>query len=325
MLLLLSVFCTSLLVSQQEERAFVSWMRDTSRFYSGEEYHFRLGIFLANLRYIQEHNSHKPGFRLGLTSLAALTPSEYASLQGVNRHITPNDRPVISKKAENDDIPDSYDWREKGVVNEIKDQGACGSCWAFSVIQCMESYDAIQTGKLLRYSEQCLIDCAHPSAGCYGGVPVYTMEYIIANMSHHVNLESDYPYIAAKSTCKFDLYPKVGNIPSWHPLPAPEHSEIELARQLIKYGPPSACLNAQQASFQLYTSGIYQDWNCNPLVLTHAVGIVGYGSGYDEGGYYLDYWILRNTFGKSWGESGYMRFLRNKNHCGIAYDVAFIP
>ena len=132
---------------QHEEKSFLSWMRSTNQFYTGDEYKLRFGIFIANSRFVKEFNSaHK--FKVSLNKFAACTPAEYKAHFGLHLARTKRIQPKFSKKT----TADSVDWRDKGVVNEIKDQGQCQSNYAFSLIQSMESIDAIKTGTLQIFS-----------------------------------------------------------------------------------------------------------------------------------------------------------------------------
>lgn len=148
-----------------EERSFLGWMRETGNVFTGDEYHFRFGIWMTNKRIVQSHNAANLGFTLALNKFAHFTPSEYKALLG-NRIGRKNIKqtPKGTKIAE-----DSIDWRTKGVVNPIKDQGPCGSCWAFSAIQVVESQVAITKNTLYSLSEQNILDCDTQCAGCNGG------------------------------------------------------------------------------------------------------------------------------------------------------------
>ena len=294
-----------------EEKAFVSWMRSTNNLFTGPEYHFRLGVFLANARYVECHN-RKASFRVSLNKFAALTGTEYRSLLG--RRPVRSARtaaPVLRSAA-----PESKDWREAGVVNAVKDQGQCGSCWAFGTIQACESAYAIKNGKLFSCSEQNLVDCAHGwCSGCGGGLESDALEYIIHAQLGFLNEESEYPYTAVEGPyCKFDYTKGVNQIESYQ---SGKQDDEEYLRDMVgTIGVADVAIDASQYSFQLYTSGIYDEPACSTYLLNHAVGCVGYGS---EGG--VDYWIVRNSWGPGWGENGYIRMSRNKeNQCGIAAE-----
>lgn len=295
-------------IHAHEEKAFVSWMRETNNIFTGDEYHFRLGIFLTNKRYIQEHNRADNGFKVGLNHLAHLTPSEYKTLLGYRPRTTKKNPIKLTNVAK-----DSVDWRTKGIVNEIKNQAHCGSCWAFSAIQCCESRWAQAGNKLLIFSEQNIVDCVEACAGCNGGEPFAAINHVIRNQAGKFNLESDYPYTAVDGSCKFDGTKSVGLTRGYDDI---QEVEDEL-QKAVSQGVVSVCIDASQQSFHLYKSGVYYEPACSSWDLDHAVGCVGYGT---EGS--SAYWIVRNSWGTVWGEEGYIRMARNRdNNCGIASEV----
>ena len=314
MFVLLASLASCAYYLQHEEKAFLNWMRSTNQFFTGEEYNTRLGIFLSNSRLIKEHNSRNDKkFTVSLNKFAALTPEEYKSLLGFNIDMKKRVAVKINRRSN----ADSLDWREKGVVNEIKDQAQCGSCWAFSSIQAVESANAISTGTLQRYSEQNLVDCVTGCSGCDGGLMTIAYDHVIANQNGKFNLESDYKYQAAEGTCKFAQYSQVGSISKY--INIVENDEDDLAAKLESYGPVAVAIDASKWSFQLYSGGIYDEPACSSFSLDHAVGCVGFGIENRT-----KYWIVRNSWGTSWGEQGYIRMLWKDNQCGIA-SAACIP
>lgn len=302
-----------MLIQTHEEKSFLGWMRETGNMFTGDEYQFRLGIWLNNKRLVQSHNAANLGFTLALNKLAHLSPSEYKSMLGYRP--TKVQKKFFSSKTVADA---AIDWRDKGVVNAIQDQGSCGSCWAFSAIQAQESRYAIVYGNLQKLSEQNLVDCVNECYGCGGGEMYIALEYAISNQGGKFMLESDYPYTAKDGTCKFDSSKGVSKITGieW----ADTGNEASLARIISSYGPASVGIDASLYSFHLYSGGIYSDPGCSIWSLDHGVGCVGYGS---EGS--TNYWIIRNSLGTTWGEKGYMRMAKDKeNMCGIATE-AIVP
>jgi cathepsin L len=297
-----------------EEKSFLSWMRTTNQFYTGDEYQVRFGIWLSNSRFVREHNAAGKSFKVSMNKLACMTPAEYRVLLGVRGGVVKAPITETVKSVTAADV----DWRTKGVVNPIKDQGQCGSCWAFSAIQGAESADAIKTGKLQSFSESNLVDCVDTCFGCEGGWPSDAYDYVIGTQGGKFNLESDYPYVPVTGTCKFDASKGVGSISSI--LNVQSGSEDDLTDKCKTVGPVSVCIDAGHASFQMYMSGIYDEPDCSTSSLDHAVGCLGYGT---DGG--VTYWIVRNSWGTVWGEQGYIRMSRYKqNQCGIATQ-ACIP
>lgn len=311
MLLYLISFSFSALIAPHEEKSFLSWMRNSNQLYIGDEYYFRLGIYLANSRLVHEFNSGRKSFKLALNKFACYTPAEYKTLLG--RRQSPNkSRQSIIIKSKGDE-PVSIDWREKGVVNEIKDQGQCGSCWAFGTVQACESAYAISHGKLYSCSDQEILDCCEYCSGCDGGVECVTLDYIIRLQDGLLMSEEDYPYKFVQTRCAFDKTKGINKITGY--INGVKGDENAL-KKLVSQGVCDIGIDASKFSFQLYSGGIYDEPSCSSTALDHAVGLVGYGSMNDN-----DYWIVRNSWGASWGEKGYIRMSRNKNNqCGVATD-----
>lgn len=315
MISLLTTLASCAYYLQHEEKSFVSWMRSTNQYYTGDEYKLRLGIFITNSRLVKEHNSANKKFKVSLNKFAAYTPEEYKSILGFRMNIRKQSNTRPSRKVN----IDKFDWRDKGVVNSIKDQGQCGSCWAFSVIQAAESAYALSTGKLYSFSEQNLVDCATIVDFCYGcdgGFMTGAFDHVIKRQNHSLVLESDYPYTGVDGDCQFDDVTHTGTISSY--VNIQEGSEDDLEAK-VQIGPVAVAIDASNWSFQLYSSGIYDEPNCISSKIDHGVGCIGYGS--EDG---TKYWIVRNSWGTSWGENGYIRMLWKDNQCGIA-TMASIP
>lgn len=303
-------------MGQTEECQFLQWMRLNNKLYTGEEYHFRLGIFISNLRYCREFNQRNGlTFRVGINIFSCYTPSEYKTLLGtefLKRNIK------YTKIPNTKSAPDSFDWRDKGVVNPIRNQGDCGSCWAFSTISTSESAYTITTGNLLHFSEQNLVDCS-PGFGCRSGWTYIAMDYILNSQNGTFNTEDQYPYTATDGQCSFDASKSVGKVTEY--VYAQKDDENDLKEKIASIGVASISIHSGNQAFMLYSGGILDDEDCTGdfARIDHAVAAVGYGS---ENG--VDFWIVRNSWGESWGENGYVRMVRNKgNRCFIATQ-AFI-
>lgn len=292
-----------------EERSFLNWMRSNNQYFVGDEYNFRLGLYVARSRYVQEFNKI-PGntFKVGLNKFSCYTPAEMSTLLG--NHMSPSED-TKKTKISSFKAPDSLDWRDKNVVNPIKDQAQCGSCWAFSAICTCESAYALKTGNLLSFSEQNLVDCDSSCYGCSGGLPSNAINYLVKSQGGQFNSEDDYPYKAVDQSCAFLKDKAIGKVTNYHSVFF--HSEFDLLNKVAEYGVTSVAIDASLTSFHSYASGIYQDSSCSSWFLDHAVACVGYGA---ENG--TKYWIVRNSWGTSWGEEGYFRLLRGSNMCGIA-------
>lgn len=286
-------------------------MRDTNHMFIGDEYHFRLGIYLNAKRFVEEHNRRNT-FKVGLNNLAHLTETEYKILQGYKKpkSIITTEH-LRSTKA---NPPDSIDWRTKGVVNQVKDQGQCGSCWAFSTVQAQESQWAMHNNELLVLSEQQLVDCVKDCYGCDGGYPGYAMTWVKLFEHGMFTLEKDYPYEAVQGTCRFNKEKGVTKIKTHK---SGSKNEEELKAEVAEYGVYSIVIDSTPYDFQLYKSGIYQSVVCSDIHLTHAVGLVGYGTENS-----VDFWIVRNSWSDQWGENGYIRIRRNyHNMCGVSAEA----
>lgn len=270
----------------------------------------RFSIFNDNLRKIEKHNAlYEKGlvsYKKGINKFSDLSLEEFRATLNLRIH----EKPVlntINHIRTGLAIPDSVDWRDDGQVSEVKDQGHCSSCWAFSVTGSTEAAYKRKTGKIISLSEQQLVDCTTKmNSGCAGGYIAETFRYVY---SMGLESESDYPYNGTDSSCKFDAS-KVVTWVSGHTSIAAE-DEDALLDAVANVGPVAVEMNASHLSD--YSSGIFQDESCPPHALNHAVLIVGYGS--DNG---QDYWIVKNSWGSDWGESGYFKIVRGVNECGIA-------
>jgi cathepsin L len=298
-----------------EEKSFITYMRTHNLLYTGSEYQLRLGIYLANARYVREFNRGDHSFTVGLNHLAILTPAEYATLLGSTpRHQSGTATPKRARVA----APDSWDWRTQGVVQVVKDQAQCGSCWAFAAIAAAECNIAIHETILYSLSEQNLVDCVTACSGCNGGLAADAYSYVVLHQGGHFNTEAKYPYTARDGTCAYDQPSWVGTIAGYIPIDI--GSESALLDEVYTTGPAAVSIDASQNSFQLYSGGIYDEPKCRNDWHDHGVCVVGYGT---EG--VNAYWIVKKSWGAEWGEQGYIRMSRNKNdQCAIAYN-AVVP
>uniref|UniRef100_A0AAZ3NVF8 Pro-cathepsin H n=1 Tax=Oncorhynchus tshawytscha TaxID=74940 RepID=A0AAZ3NVF8_ONCTS len=271
-----------------------------------------LQIFIENKRRIDYHNEGNHKFTMGLNQFSDLTFAEFRKsfllTEPQNCSATKG-----SHVSSNGPYPESVDWRKKGhYVTAVKNQGPCGSCWTFSTTGCLESVTAIATGKLLQLSEQQLVDCAQAfnNHGCNGGLPSQAFEYIKYNKG--IMTEEDYPYTAHDDTCKFKtelaaaFVKDVVNIT--------KYDEMGMLDAVARFNPVSLAYEVT-SDFMHYDGGVYTSMECHNTTDTvnHAVLAVGYG---EEKG--TPYWIVKNSWGSSWGMKGYFFIERGKNMCGLA-------
>ncbi|OHT10066.1 Crustapain [Tritrichomonas foetus] len=304
---------TNSLSLQEQEKSFIKWMRKTNQYFNKDDYHIRLGLFLANSQLVEESN-HLSGrqFKIDMNRFACYTPAEYKQLLGakLNERTQQVRSKIIVTRYLNSA---SIDWRDRGVVGSIRDQGNCGSCWAFSACQAMESVYAIRYGELPEFSPKNLVDCNTRGYGCDGSMPCTAIDWVTEMQNGKIMLEKDYPYVPVQSTCLFDETKAKGTFNYY--LISNFDDEDQLASNVESHGPMSVCIDASTTNFRLYSSGIFYDETCRSDYINHAVGCVGFG---DVDG--AEYWILKNSWGADWGENGYIRLARNKgNHCAIAY------
>uniref|UniRef100_A0A0D9WAD6 Oryzain alpha chain n=1 Tax=Leersia perrieri TaxID=77586 RepID=A0A0D9WAD6_9ORYZ len=312
---------------EETRRLYAEWKsehRKNSNAIGGGDDERRYEVFKDNLRYIDEHNAAADAgvhsFRLGLNRFADLTNEEYREAYlGLKNKPLRGERKVSDRYLAADDeaLPESVDWRKKGAVAEIKDQGGCGSCWAFSAIAAVEGINQIVTGDLISLSEQELVDCdTSYNEGCNGGLMDYAFDFIINNGG--IDTEDDYPYKGSDGRCDVNKKnAKVVTIDSYEDVTPNSEKSLQKA---VANQPISVAIEAGGRAFQLYSSGIFTG-TCG-TALDHGVAAVGYGT---ENG--KDYWIVRNSWGKSWGESGYVRMERNikatSGKCGIAVEPSY--
>ncbi len=279
------------------------------------EFLARYNAFRQNLMEIVQNEPTT--FTTGVTKFSDLTPQEFAKTY-LNLEFPAtallNLEPAHAKVS--NAAPDAFDWRDKKVVSGVKDQGSCGSCWAFSTVANLEGLYALKKGVVKTFSEQFLVDCDTEDSACNGGLMELSFTWLKDNGGFMY--ENDYKYTGRKSTCKKDAskyvdmtvtgYVKLGDsTQTWSPV-----DEDEVKEFLYETGPLAIALNANP--LQTYTGGIL-DLNksrCSPSGMNHAVTLVGYGA---ENG--ADYWIVKNSWGKNWGEDGYFRIARGKGTCGI--------
>jgi cathepsin L len=292
----------------------------------------RMLTFLKNKDFIRKHNeAYAQGtetFWLDLNKFADMTPSELKKYNGFKPELVKKSMKNSLKFSEvydptpsNGSVPEAIDWRTLGYVTDVKDQGQCGSCWAFSATGSLEGQNFRKTGKLVSLSEQNLMDCSgkYGNEGCDGGLMDLAFQYVIDNKG--IDSEPSYPYETRQRRCRYKKE-KIGGTEISFVDIEPSNGEVNLKTAVGTQGPVSVAIDAEN-DLMWYGGGIYKSKQCssNPHHLNHGVLAVGYGTDAKKG----DYWIVKNSWGESWGEDGYVRMARNnKNMCGIS-DMASYP
>ncbi|KAK6124308.1 hypothetical protein DH2020_041965 [Rehmannia glutinosa] len=295
------------------------WMDQYGQIYEDEtEKAMRFKIYKENVEFIESFNrdEDKP-YKLGINQFADLTNEEFqASCNGYRTkscESTPFRYENVTK------VPSSMDWRKKGVVTGVKDQGQCGCCWAFSAVAAMEGINQLTTGKLISLSEQEVVDCdvKGEDQGCNGGLMDDAFKFIIHN--DDLTTESNYPYIGADGTCNSQkVASNAAKINGYEDVPANDESALMKA---VSNQPVSVAIDASGMAFQFYTGGVFTG-DCG-TELDHGVTAVGYGENEDG----TKYWLVKNSWGSSWGEEGYIRMERDidakEGLCGIAMEASY--
>jgi C1A family cysteine protease len=305
---------------ETEWEQFTLFQKTFSKIYDDiHELELRFQIFKENLNQIKNHNSDSnKTFTMGINQFADLTPDEFKPYIEFNSYDKRNAFDCDSFISDAL-LPESMDWRKHGAVTPIKDQGQCGSCWAFSATGAMEGTWAIQTGQLLNLSVQELVDCAglkYGSDGCNGGQMEGAFKFMIENGQCG---DDFYPYTAT-DTKSCQICQTIVQASSCYSVTPNDQISLKVA---VTQQPVAIAIEADSRYFQFYQTGILTSSDCG-TELDHGVLIVGYG---EENG--QKYWIVKNSWGTSWGESGYIRIGRSESKedmgiCGIAMEPYFI-
>ncbi|KAL6660771.1 hypothetical protein ACP70R_001806 [Stipagrostis hirtigluma subsp. patula] len=285
----------------------------------------RFNVFKENARYIHEANRKDRPFRLALNKFADMTTDEFRRTYAGSR--VRHHRALAGGRradgggftyADAGNLPPAVDWRERGAVTGIKDQGQCGSCWAFSTVAAVEGINKIRTGRLVSLSEQELVDCDNgDNQGCNGGLMDYAFQFIKRNGG--ITTEANYPYRAEQGTCdrakerSHDV-----TIDGYEDVPANDEDAL---RKAVANQPVAVAIEASGQDFQFYSEGVFTG-SCG-TDLDHGVAVVGYGTTRDG----TKYWIVKNSWGEEWGERGYIRMQRgisdSQGLCGIAMQASY--
>ncbi|XP_050225494.1 vignain [Mercurialis annua] len=288
-----------------------------------DDKHKRFNVFRHNVMHVHNTNKMDKPYKLKLNKFADMTNHEFRSTYAGSK-IT-HHRMFRGARgngtfmyANVDSVPTSVDWRKKGAVTAVKDQGQCGSCWAFSTVVAVEGINQIKTNKLVSLSEQELVDCdIEQNQGCNGGLMDIAFEFI--QRKGGITTEINYPYEAEDGTCNTSKEnAPVVSIDGHENVP--ENDEAALLKAVINQ-PVSVAIDAGGSDFQFYSEGVFTG-SCG-TELNHGVAVVGYGTTIDGS----KYWIVKNSWGAEWGEKGYIRMERGikdkEGICGIAMQASY--
>lgn len=286
------------------------------RYASPAEFEHRLAVFQINEEFVAATNAQNLSWTLGMNAFSDMTADEfkkYASssvgskMGGCTKFISTGAK-----------VPDSVNWVDRGAVTSVKDQGSCGSCWAFSATGAMEGARYVSGGALADLSEQELVDCVRLSAGCNGGSMDAAFRYIAANGQC---LDRDYPYVSGTTQVESDCQQAKcePSVVASGCVDVPSGDQVAL-KEAVAQQPVSVAIDAASPVFQFYKSGVITSDACGEE-LNHGVLAVGYGVT-PEG---QDYWLVKNSWSADWGDAGYVKIARGSGTgtCGIGAQASF--
>jgi C1A family cysteine protease len=320
-ILLCLALCASAFTEEENRSLWQKFTQQYNKVYEPSEYYYRYKVFCANLAKIEAHNALGKSYTMGMNEFGDLTWDEFRA-----SHLSPSpvrSLPLNTVSLNLEDIPEEIDWVEKGMVTPVKNQGQCGSCWAFSAVAAMETTYGLGNKKPIDLSEQELVDCSksYGNEGCNGGLMDYAFKYVIDKKG--IASDKDYPYKARDQQCNTKPK-KVPHTDFKEFVDVPENNTDELKAACATTA-ISVAIEADQYQFQFYSGGVFDD-ECGTN-LDHGVTLVGYGHDEESD---KDFWKVKNSWGASWGESGYIRMIRKDGEsdpgiCGICMAASYIP
>eukprot|EP01105_Mastigella_eilhardi_P011903 TRINITY_DN2733_c0_g1_i1.p1 TRINITY_DN2733_c0_g1~~TRINITY_DN2733_c0_g1_i1.p1 ORF type:complete len:334 (-),score=89.60 TRINITY_DN2733_c0_g1_i1:25-1026(-) len=303
---------TLVLVAAVSANRWDAFKREFGRAYATEvEEHKRLSIFLDNLKLAERLTKEDNGANYGVTKFADLTQDEFRA-QYLS-HMAPALDNAQAYVPTNARLAASFDWRDEGAVVAPKNQGGCGSCWAFSAIGAIEGAWKIAGHNLTSLSESQLVDCDKVDSGCDGGLPAFAYEYVIS--AGGVETEEDYPYVEKQQTCQFKQSAVAAKISGYVNITGLTVKEAEAnIKEACAKNPISIGINALK--LQLYRGGVVDNTHCSAERVDHGVLLIGWNDS-------ENFYIVKNSWGPDWGENGYFRMLQGVDCCGITTMPTF--
>jgi cathepsin L len=303
-------------LADKYHKEFKNFVTKYEKSYKHDDIHNRFTIFKNNFDFIEAHNAKNLSFTVGMNQFGDLTLDEFKQFYLGLR--VSDAQPTSVHYFNTVNIPDAVDWTTKGAVTPVKNQGQCGSCWAFSTTGSLEGLHKIKKGTLMSFSEQQLVDCSgsYGNQGCNGGLMDDAFKYVAAK---GIELESTYPYKGVDETCRYKESDTKFKNTGFHDVAANNEPQLTAA---IANQPVSVAIEADSQAFQFYKSGIFNDPSCGTN-LDHGVLAVGYGvDGKDN------FYKVKNSWGADWGELGYIRMHRDTTAgkpgmCGIAMMASY--
>jgi len=303
-------------VASAHDQAWEDYKLEFNKVYTPEEEAMRYANWKKDSEEVDLHNAmYGEEYKKGVNQFSDLTDEEFAEyyLTGYRMADKPDNATIFVPS--NEPIPNDVDWRNQGMVTQVKNQGRCGSCYSFSATGALEGAWKKARGSLPNLSEQQIVDCSgrYGNHGCQGGRFQSSWQYLTSAGGDEG--EYAYPYTARQGYCRFDRGQVQATVSSYQNI----RGESSLTQALGSIGPVSVAIDASPRSFRQYRGGVYYDPRCSSTRMNHAVLAVGYGS---EGG--RAYYLVKNSWSTQWGAGGYIKMARNRgNLCGIASDPAY--